>query len=52
MKENKTEEEITLDDVIKCFLKEGIIAGLALDKLRLKKLEQTAYDKGWIDSRF
>tara|TARA_R110002167_G_scaffold122795_1_gene301432 strand:- start:417 stop:572 length:156 start_codon:yes stop_codon:yes gene_type:complete len=46
------EKEITLEDVLDVMMKEGITAGLELEKLRIKQLEQKAYDQGYIDSRF
>jgi len=47
---------ITLEDVLDIMMEHGIVAGLQLEKVRVKDLvrvvEHTAYDRGWIASRF
>jgi len=48
--------KITLEDVLDIMMEHGIVAGLQLERIRVKAVvrvaEQTAYDRGWIDSRF
>ena len=48
--------KITLEDVLEIMMEHGIVAGLQLERVRVKGVvrvaEQTAYDRGWIDSRF
>jgi hypothetical protein len=56
MKNKPQEIKITLEDVVEIMLEHGIVAGLQLERVRVFQLvrvaEQTAYDRGWIDSRF
>tara|TARA_R110001592_G_scaffold97068_2_gene278160 strand:- start:39 stop:209 length:171 start_codon:yes stop_codon:yes gene_type:complete len=56
MKNKPQEIKITLTDVVEIMMEHGIVAGLQLERIRVKALvkvaEQTAYDRGWIDSRF
>ena len=56
MKNKPQEIKITLTDVVEIMMEHGIVAGLQLEKVRVKELvraaEHTAYDRGWIASRF
>ena len=48
--------KITLEDVLEIMMEHGIVAGLQLERIRVKSLikvvEHTAYEQGWMDSRF
>ena len=48
--------KITLEDVLEIMMEHGIVAGLQLERVRVKDVvrvaEHTAYEQGWMDSRF
>jgi len=56
MKNKPQEIKITLEDVLDVMMKHGIVAGLQLERVRVKDVvrvaEHTAYEQGWMDSRF
>ena len=56
MKNKPQEIKITLTDVVEIMMEHGIVAGLQLERIRVKAIvkvaEQTAYEQGWMDSRF
>ena len=56
MKNKPQEIKITLTDVVEIMMEHGIVAGLQLERIRVKAVvkvaEQTAYEQGWMDSRF
>ena len=56
MRDTIEQVKITLEDVLEIMMEHGIVAGLQLERVRVKGVvrvaEQTAYDRGWIDSRF
>ena len=56
MRDTIEQVKITLEDVLEIMMEHGIVAGLQLERVRVKGVvrvaEQTAYDRVWIDSRF
>ena len=56
MKDTIKQVKITLEDVLDIMMEHGIVAGLQLERIRVKSLikvvEHTAYEQGWMDSRF
>mgnify|MGYP000085133356 CR=1 FL=1 len=56
MKNKPQEIKITLTDVVEIMMEHGIVAGLQLERVRVFQLvrvaEHTAYEQGWMDSRF
>ena len=56
MRDTIEQVKITLEDVLEIMMEHGIVAGLQLERVRVKSLikvvEHTAYEQGWMDSRF
>tara|TARA_R110000823_G_scaffold130236_1_gene258490 strand:- start:58 stop:228 length:171 start_codon:yes stop_codon:yes gene_type:complete len=56
MRDTIEQVKITLEDVLEIMMEHGIVAGLQLERIRVKAIvkvaEQTAYEQGWMDSRF
>tara|TARA_R110000850_G_C9803302_1_gene450651 strand:- start:15 stop:185 length:171 start_codon:yes stop_codon:yes gene_type:complete len=56
MRDTIEQVKITLEDVLEIMMEHGIVAGLQLERIRVKSLikvvEHTAYEQGWMDSRF
>jgi|TARA_R110000744_G_scaffold213458_2_gene332332 hypothetical protein len=56
MRDTIKQVKITLEDVLDIMMEHGIVAGLQLERIRVKSLikvvEHTAYEQGWMDSRF
>ena len=56
MRDTIKQVKITLEDVLEIMMEHGIVAGLQLERIRVKSLikvvEHTAYEQGWMDSRF
>ena len=56
MRDTIEQVKITLEDVLEIMMEHGIVAGLQLERIRVKSLikvvEHTTYEQGWMDSRF
>tara|TARA_R110000765_G_scaffold121403_3_gene217616 strand:+ start:1566 stop:1736 length:171 start_codon:yes stop_codon:yes gene_type:complete len=56
MKNKQQEIKITLEDVLDIMMEHGIVAGLQLERIRVRSLIKVvghaAYEQGWHDSRF
>ena len=56
MRDTIKQVKITLEDVLDIMMEHGIVAGLQLERIRVRSLIKVvghaAYEQGWHDSRF